>query len=98
MLLGTLALLAIPAAGVVSELLSLIGVLRATIIAVPAGFVLGLIGLSAARRARFRLDRSVHRVGERKVRAARLLVWAGLYVSVVGALALGFYGLLRVWS
>jgi len=98
MLLGTLALLAIPAAGVASEIFSVTGVVRATVIAVPAAFVLGLIGLSAARRARFRLERSVYRVGERKVRVARLLVWAGLYVSVVGGLALGFYALLRVWS
>jgi hypothetical protein len=96
--LGTLALLAIPVAGVLAAMLSSVQAIRATTVAVAAAFVLGLAGVSAARRARFRLDRGVRRAGERVVRVASLLVWAGLYVSVVGALALGFYTLLRLSS
>jgi hypothetical protein len=96
--LGTLALLAIPAAAALSTVLAAVPVLRATLIAVPAALVLGLVGVSASRRARFRLERSVYRPGERTVRVGRFLVWAGLYVGMIGALALGFYGLLRAAS
>lgn len=92
---GTLALAAIPLGGLLSGFLGAVSVLEAALVAVPAGLVLGLIGVGSSRRARFRLDRSVRRAGERTVRAGRLLVWAGLYVAVTGALALGFYGLLR---
>jgi hypothetical protein len=67
-------------------------------IAVPVALVLGLIGVSVSRRARFRLERSVYRPGERAVRVGRFLVWTGIYVGVIGALALGFYGLLRAAS
>jgi len=96
--LGTLAVLAIPAAALFSVYLSSVDVIRAIIFAVPVAFVLGLAGISAARRARFRLERSVRRTGSRTVRFARILVFAGVYVSIVGALALGFYGLLRARS
>ena len=92
---GAVALLAVPGAVAAAVLLPSIEVLPALVVAVPAAFVCGLIGISAARRARYKVDRSVYRVGEGTVRFARLLVWAGLYVSVVSALALGFYGLLR---
>lgn len=96
--LGTLALLAIPVAGLAAALLSSVQVLPATIVAVPVGFVLGVAGISAVRRARFRLDRSVLRKGAMTVRVARLLVFAGVYASVIGGLALGFYGLLLAMS
>ena len=58
---------------------------RRSIVAVPVAFVCGLIGISAARRARFRVDRSVYRAG-RAARSgfARFLVWAGLYVVARG--------------
>ena len=95
---GTLALLAIPAAAALSASLASVEVLHAIVIAVPVAFLLGLIGVSLARRARYRLERSVYRPGERTVRFARFLVWAGLYVALIGALALGFYGLLRAAS
>ena len=75
-----------------------VDVLPALEIAVPTALVLGLIGLSASRRARYKLDRSVFRVGERTARFGRFLVWAGIYCALVGGLALGFYGLLRVKS
>jgi hypothetical protein len=65
---------------------------------VPAAFVFGLCGISASRRARFRLSLSVARKGERTVRFSRILVWTGLYMAVVGGIALGFYGLLRAAS
>jgi hypothetical protein len=95
---GTLAVVAIPAGAVASELLSGVGLLYASVIAVPAGLGLGLVGLAFARRARYLLERSVRRAGGRTVRAGRMLVWAGLYLAVTGALALGFYGALRARS
>jgi hypothetical protein len=97
-LFGLVAIALVPAAVGASILLSQVSVLPALVVAVPAAFVCGLIGVSIARRARFRVDRSVFRPGDRGVRFARLLVWAGLYVSLVGAVALGFYGLLRAAS
>lgn len=95
---GVLAIAAIPAGGVVSWLSKSVGVLFAMVVAVPAGLVLGLLGLALSRRAKLLLERSVRRAGERTLRTARLLVWVGLYLAVAGALALGFYGALRARS
>jgi hypothetical protein len=98
LLLGTLAVLALPAAGALVALVPSVKLLPAAYVAVPAAFLLGLIGISASRRARFGLERSVVRRGERTVRFGRFLVWSGLYLALVGAIALGFYGLLRAAS
>jgi hypothetical protein len=95
---GLVALLAVPVAVGASVVLSTLDVLPALEVAVPAAFVCGLVGVATARRARYSVDRSVYRVGERSVRFARILVWAGLYASLVSAVALGFYGLLRARS
>ena len=92
---GTVAVLAIPVAVAAAVFVPSVDVLPALVIAVPSAFVLALIGISAARRARFRVERSVYRSGERTVRFGRFLVWSGLYVSLVGALALAFYSVLR---
>jgi hypothetical protein len=96
-LLGALAVLAIPAGVAASELLKGIRLLESVVIAVPAAFVLSLAAVAAARRARFRLERSVFRAGARTVRAGRLLAWAGMYFAVTGGLALAFYAVLR-WA
>jgi hypothetical protein len=92
---GTLAVLTIPLAVVAALFVPSVDVLPALVVAVPSAFVLALFGLSAARRARYRMDRSVYRSGERTVRFGRFLVWSGLYLSVIGALALAFYSVLR---
>ncbi len=65
---------------------------RATSGAVAACFVLGLVGVSASRRARYRIERSLARQGERIFRIGRLLLFSGLYVGLIAAIALGFYG------
>jgi hypothetical protein len=93
---GLLALLAIPVAGALSVFLTQVNLLPAVIVAVPVAFFFGVCGWSAARRARYRVERSVHRAGERTLRRARIVVWGGLYLAVVGGLALAFYGALRV--
>ena len=92
--LGLLGLAAIPAGVASSWLVSGVGLLRAEEVAVPVAFVLGLGAVAVTRRARFRLDRSVARVGELRVRVARLLAWGAVYLAFSGAMALGFYGLL----
>jgi energy-converting hydrogenase Eha subunit A len=93
-LLGLLALVAIPLGAAVSDTMKGIGLVKAMEFAVPVAFVLGLAAVAAARRARFSLDRSVRRPGEKVVRIARLVAWAGLYIACSGGIALGFYGLL----
>jgi hypothetical protein len=95
---GVLAIAAIPAGAGASFLVNGVGLLFALVIAVPAAIVLGLLGLAFSRRATLLFERSVRRAGERSVRAARLIVWTGLYLGVTGALALGFYGALRARS
>jgi hypothetical protein len=98
LVLGLLALAAIPVAAVVSATSEEIGLLEAELVAVPAAFVLGLVAVSFSRRARYRVERSVRRAGGGLVRAARLVAWTGVYVAVTGGLALGFYGVLRAAS
>jgi hypothetical protein len=94
-LLGALAVLAIPAGVVASRVLDDVRLLEAVVISVPVAFVLSLAALSAARRARYRYERSVFRKGRGAVRVGRFLAWAGLYLAITGALALAFYGVLR---
>src|SRR5438045_1125115 len=95
---GALAVLAIPAAGLVSVSTTRVTLLRAVYVAVPVAFVAALIAIAAYRRARAKLERSVRRAGSRLVRLARLLAYAGLYVAVTGGLALAFYGVLHLRS
>ena len=92
---GLLAVLVIPVGVAAALFIPSVDLLPALVVAVPSAFVLAVIGISAARRARFRMDRSVYRSGERTVRFGRFLVWSGLYLSLVGALALAFYSVLR---
>ena len=98
LVLGAVAVLAIPVAGAVAAFTTAVQLLPAVYVAVPVAFVAGLAAVAAYRRARSRVERSVRRAGERPVRAARFLALAGLYLAVTGALALGFYGLLHLTS
>jgi hypothetical protein len=97
-LLGLLALACVPLGTFVAHRVVSVDLVRATVVAVCAAFVFGLAGISTARRARFRIERSVSRRGERTLRFARFLVYAGLYVGLVGAIALGFYGVVLALS
>src|SRR5262249_41777743 len=93
--LGTLAVLAIPVAVAAALFVPSVDVLPALVVAVPSAFVLAPPRISAAGRARIRGQRSVFRPGEGTVRFGRFLVWSGLYFSLVGALALAFCSVLR---
>ena len=94
--LGIVAVAAIPAGVAVAWRRPDVSLLRATEVAVAAAFVLGLLAVVVARRARFRVDRSVTRKGAKLVRTGRVLAWTGLYLAVAGGVALGFYGLLEL--
>src|SRR5438093_13046676 len=86
--LGALAVAAIPAGIAATWLLKDVRLLEAIELGVPVAFALGLGAVAAARRARYGLERSVRRQGEGAVRLGRLLAWAGLYFAVTGAAAL----------
>ena len=96
-MLGALSVLAIPVGVAAAQSLKQVRLLEASVVAVPVGFLLGLAAVSAARRARFRVERSVWRGRERTLRLGRFLAWTGLYLAITGALALAFYGVLR-WT
>ena len=97
LLLGALAVLAIPAGVAAAQFLSGVSLLRGLYVSAPVALVLGLLAVLASRRARFALSRSLHPERRRLVRTARIVAWAGLYAGVTGALALGVYGVLR-WA
>src|SRR5262245_56143151 len=94
--LGVLAVGAIPAGIAVAWRRPDVDLLRAMEVAGAAAFLLGALAVVVARRARFRVDRSVTRKGARLVRTGRVLAWTGLYLAVAGGVALGFYGLLEL--
>ena len=96
--LGAIAVAAIPVAGAVSAYTAQVRLLTALYVAVPVAVVCGLLAVGAYRRARADLERSVRRPGEGIVRLARVLAFAGLYLGITGALALGFYGVLHLTS
>ena len=95
--LGALAVIAIPVAIAAAQLTAGLRLLQSLYAAVPAALVLGLCAVAAARRARFAAARSVAPGGRGPVGAARLIAAAGLYAGVTGALALVVYGVLR-WA
>jgi hypothetical protein len=64
--------------------------------AVLPAFVLGFAALWLARRARRRTERTIGRVGGRRVaKAGHLLGALGVYLAFAGALSVGFYQLLN---
>ena len=95
---GAVGVLAIPGGLAAAAFSSKVALLPAVYVSVPVAFVAGLAAVGSYRRARAHLERRVRRPGEQLVRVARLLAFAGLYFAAIGALALGFYGLLHIKS
>jgi hypothetical protein len=91
--LGALAVLAIPAGVLAAQLSSQLRLLETLYAVVAAAIVLGLLALYAARRARLKAARTL----SGGVGFARVAAWAGAYAGVTGALALAVYGILR-WA
>ena len=91
LILGLLAVAAIPVAIVVTEQQGDLRLLHAGV-AVPVAFVLGFIGIRLARRARRRLERTLGRAGGVvPARMGRVFSWLGVYFALIGAIALGVY-------
>jgi hypothetical protein len=93
-LFGVLAVLAVPGAVAAAQYLSGVTLLHALYVGTPVSVLLGLLALVCARRARLTASRSVRPVRTGRLRAVRITAWAGFYVGLVAALALGFYGVL----
>ncbi len=93
--LGLLAVAAMPAGAVAAQALSAVGLVQSLYVSVPVAAVLGLTAFGAARRGRLAVARSVFREGAGLARAARLLSWAGLYVAAIGGIALAVYAVLH---
>jgi uncharacterized membrane protein YfcA len=96
-LLGALAIATIPVGVLAAQTSARLRLLETLYVAVPVACVLGLLALTAARRARFNATRSVRETSRRSVVLARVVAWAGVYAGVTGALALAVYGVLR-WA
>jgi hypothetical protein len=94
---GVLAVLVVPAAVTAAQLLASVGLLQSLYVAAPVSTVLALLALLASRRSRREASRSIRPGDAGPVRAGRVAAWAGLYVGVTAALALGVYGVL-VWA
>jgi hypothetical protein len=62
-----------------------------------AGTLLGLIAVLLARGARYRVERTLSRVGEGTARTGKWLGLLGLCLGLTAALSLAFFGLL-LWS
>jgi hypothetical protein len=96
---GLLAVASIPAAVAASRYVPSVRLLDGLYVGVPAAIVLGLVSVGAARRARRRHVLSLGRLrGERTARWGRRLAFLGLYVGAAGAIALGSYAVLRLYS
>ena len=91
---GLLAVLTVPAAIAVTHYRD-VELLKAGWAAIPA-FLLGLAALALARSARRRTERTIGRVGGRRVtRAGRWLGALGVYIALAAALSVGVYELLN---
>jgi hypothetical protein len=91
---GVLAVLTVPVAIAVAHYRG-ISLLHAGWAAVPA-FLLGIVALWLARGARRRTERTIGRVGGRRVtRIGRLLGALGIYLALAAALSVGVYELLN---
>ena len=91
MLVGLVAVAAIPVAIAVTEWRNDLRLLQAGFV-VPAAAVLAIAAIWLARRARRRIQRTLGRSGgEGTARAGRILGWLALYVALIGAISLGVY-------
>jgi hypothetical protein len=91
---GIVSVLIVPAAIAVTHYRD-VELLKAGWAAIPA-FLLGVVALLLARSARRRTERTIGRVGGRRVtRAGRFLGALGIYIALAAALSVGVYELLN---
>jgi hypothetical protein len=92
---GLLGAAAVPAAVAVAEWHERLELVDAGY-AVPGAFLLSVLALWLARRARRGLERTLGRIGgQRTARAGRIFGWLGVYIAVTAAVALGVYAYLE---
>jgi hypothetical protein len=97
-LVGVLALLAIPAGLALAAYSSTIDLIHVAV-AVPLAAVLGIAAMALARNARRHSQISLGRIGGTGVaRAGWILGLLALYFAVTAALAVGFFGLLLLFD
>jgi hypothetical protein len=98
-LVGLLAVAAVPAGVALSWYSKRITLINEAYGSIPAGLVLGASGLLLARRGR---DLAVWTLGRSggagAARAGRLLSALGVCAALTAGLALGFYGLLTLFA
>ena len=95
---GALGVAALPLAALVVRSSADVRLLHAGI-AVPVAGALGIAALLLASRARRRTERTLGRVGgERATRVGRAFGALAVYLAVTGALALGFFALLKLFA
>ena len=95
LLFGLLGAAAIPAAIGVAEWHEDLELVDAGF-AVPGAFLLSVLAVWLARRARRALERTLGRIGgQRSARAGRVLGWLGVYIALTAAVALGVYAYLE---
>jgi hypothetical protein len=91
LVVGVLALAAIPVAVLITEQRSDLRLLHAGF-AVPVAAVLAIVSIRLAKRARRRLERTLGRAGgERTARVGRIVGWLALYLALTASIALGVY-------
>jgi hypothetical protein len=93
--LGALAVLAVPVAVVAAQQVGHLTLLHALYYAVPVAIVLGLLAVVVARRGRIAASHSVFAARSGPHRAARVLAWLGVYAGVTAGLAIAVYWVLR---
>jgi hypothetical protein len=94
---GVVSVLTVPAAIAATHYRD-IELLKAGWAAIPA-FLLGVVAILLARGARRRTERTIGRVGGRRVtRAGRLLGALGIYIALAAGLSVGVYELLNKLS
>jgi uncharacterized membrane protein len=95
LLLGLVAVAALPATIAAAEVWDLIRLIEASA-AIPVAFVFGVGAILLARGARKRVRRTIGRVGgERLAAVGRLLGALGVALALSGAIAVGFYLILQ---
>lgn len=95
---GVLAVLAIPVGLALAAYSSMVDLIHVAV-AVPLAAVLGIVAMSLARNARRHSQISLGRIGGTGVaRAGWILGLLGLYLALMAALSVGFFGLLLLFD
>jgi hypothetical protein len=99
LVVGLAGLLTLPVAIEVSRRSKRVGLLEAGYYAIPLAFVLGLVALVMARRAKRNLQWLQLREGGTGIATVAVVIAAlAFLLAVAGALSVGFYGLVVVYQ